>query len=84
MYTHELIYAVSVTSYRRIPTLSVRGGVRTSSGSRPSWLDGKVQARLMDEGTAQVTPLELTTKLMEAAISKGAKVEIGAVEVNYQ
>ena len=35
----------------------------------------------MDEGTAQVTPLELTNKLMNAAIAKGAKLEIGTVEV---
>ena len=30
--------------------------------------------------TAQVTPLELTTKLMNAAIEKGAKLLYGAVE----
>lgn len=30
--------------------------------------------------TAQVTPLELTTKLMEAAIKKGTKLVMGAVE----
>lgn len=35
----------------------------------------------MDEGTAQVTPLELTTKMMDAAISKGATLEIATVEV---
>ena len=72
---------MGVTSYRRIPTRSVRGGVSSSSGNRPSWLDGKVQVRPMDEGTAQVTPLELTNKLMNAAIAKGAKLEIGTVEV---
>lgn len=30
--------------------------------------------------TAQVTPLELTTKLMDAAIKKGTKLVMGAVE----
>ena len=30
--------------------------------------------------TAQVTPLELTTKLMNAAIERGAKLLHGAVE----
>lgn len=35
---------------------------------------------MMDPNTAQVTPLELTTKLMDAAVAAGARVQIGAVQ----
>ncbi len=34
----------------------------------------------MDEATAQTNPLELCTKLMDAAVAGGAKVVIGKVE----
>ena len=33
----------------------------------------------MDTDTAQVTPLELTTKMMDAAVAAGAVLKIGAV-----
>lgn len=66
---------------RRIPTLQVAGGRARKAGINPpaSWLDGAVtKAAMMDPNTAQVTPLELTTKLMDAAVAAGARVQIGA------
>ena len=46
-----------------------------------SWLDGDVaMARLMDDATAQVTPLELTRRLHEEAMSlTGASTVFGEV-----
>ncbi|CAM9183541.1 unnamed protein product [Choristocarpus tenellus] len=75
----ELAETLSVTSYRKIPTLQVRGGVRRGS-SPAAWLDGQAMGTMMDPDTAQVTPLELTTKLMEAAQEKGATLRIASVE----
>eukprot|EP00286_Rhodomonas_abbreviata_P000103 CAMPEP_0181291678 /NCGR_PEP_ID=MMETSP1101-20121128/2098_1 /TAXON_ID=46948 /ORGANISM="Rhodomonas abbreviata, Strain Caron Lab Isolate" /LENGTH=377 /DNA_ID=CAMNT_0023396091 /DNA_START=159 /DNA_END=1289 /DNA_ORIENTATION=- len=86
---HEkLAKELGVEGYRKLPTLSVQGGKRSSvvekavsSGKAPSWLDGAVaKASLMDDATAQTNPLELTTKLMDAAVKKGAKVLHGKVE----
>jgi len=76
----QLAQELGVESYRRIPTLSVAGGARRRGASPPaSWLDGDVaRAQMMDPGTAQVTPRELTTKLMEAAVAAGATLRIGA------
>ncbi|CAN0064405.1 unnamed protein product [Scytosiphon promiscuus] len=75
---HEkLAETLGVTSYRKIPTLSVNGGRRGSSPA--AWLDGKASGSMMDSDTAQVTPLELTTKLMEAAEAKGAELRIATV-----
>jgi len=46
------------------------------------WLDGEIaDSRWMDrDGGAQVAPHELCTKLVEAALSAGASLRIGAVE----
>lgn len=53
----QLARDLGVASYRRIPTLSVQGGVkRGSKGKGPSWLDGDARSEVMDEDTAQVTP----------------------------
>lgn len=60
----------------------VHSGRAASKGGGPSWLDGAVRHELMDPGTAQVTALELTTKMMEAAQAKGARVVKGTVEVS--
>jgi hypothetical protein len=40
---------------------------RKGAANAASWLDGKATSSLMDAGTAQVTPLELTEKMMAAA-----------------
>lgn len=66
---------------RRIPTLQIAAGRARKAGIAPpaSWLDGSVQkASMMDPDTAQVTPYELTVKLMDAAVAGGARVQIGA------
>eukprot|EP00899_Mesostigma_viride_P020697 jgi/Mesvir1/28629/Mv04497-RA.2 len=72
---------------RKIPTLSVTGGARGGrKASRGSiacdWLDGPELAKvaMLDPDTAQVTPLELTQRLMEEAVAKGARLRIGVVE----
>ena len=45
------------------------------------WLDGEIeQASVMDaSGCAQVAPFELCTKLMDAALAKGARLLKGTV-----
>jgi glycine/D-amino acid oxidase-like deaminating enzyme len=83
---HEQLAArLGVESYRRIPTLSVRtrpNGARDALSPPPAaWLDGDelASATPMDSATAQVTPLELTTKLMDAALAGGATLRRGVV-----
>jgi glycine/D-amino acid oxidase-like deaminating enzyme len=65
---HEtLAETLGLTTYRKIPTLSVAGGASLSDQKPPvSWLDGDVaRAELMDENTAQVTPAELVRRMHE-------------------
>jgi hypothetical protein len=81
----ELAAELGLTSYRRIPVLSISPGEKTKSTRTdlcPGWLDGDfAQARVMDaDGGAQVAPLELCTKLADAAIANGATLRIGKVE----
>ena len=76
----ELAEALGVASYRAIPTLSVRQGRRDDTRVEAPWLDGDVSsAKLMDapDATAQVTPLELTQKLAEAAAALGCTIRTG-------
>ncbi|KAG5192809.1 FAD dependent oxidoreductase [Tribonema minus] len=76
---HEkLAKELTVESFRKLPTLSVKVGGRKGKNAA-SWLDGKASSSLMDDGTAQVTPLELTHKLIDAAKAAGAEVRIGTV-----
>ncbi|CAN0441284.1 unnamed protein product, partial [Hapterophycus canaliculatus] len=62
---------------RSVFETQVSGGRRGSSPA--AWLDGKASGSMMDSDTAQVTPLELTTKLMAAAEAKGAELRIATV-----
>jgi glycine/D-amino acid oxidase-like deaminating enzyme len=81
----ELASTLGVESYRAIETLSVAGGRKRRPGSEPfpapaSWLDGDLsRASLMDSNTAQVTPAEITQKMMDAALEAGAELRIGTV-----
>jgi glycine/D-amino acid oxidase-like deaminating enzyme len=81
----QLADELQLSTYRRIPTLQVRtraGGPHTQLSPPPAdWLDGPevVSASVMDTATAQVTPLEITTKLMDAAVAAGAVVRHGVV-----
>jgi len=79
---HEQIAEeLGLESYRKITTLSVRPQGRRGGkqqGGLAEWLDGdEVSHDLMDPSTAQVSPYELTTKMMAAAEAAGAKVVIG-------
>ena len=85
----ELSQTLNIESYRKLPTLSVAASEeKTRQGGKrhlpdlPSWLDGNVfRCSSMDKETAQVTPKELTLKLMNAAVEKGAKVVLGEAQV---
>ena len=83
---HEKLAAeLDIKSYRKVKTLSVDGSKKGSNGA--SWLDRKATSKLMDENTAQVTPMELTTKLLEAAMAKGAsymKATVTGIEIEGQ
>lgn len=59
-------------SYRKIPTLSVTHR-KSSTKPEASWLDREASSSILDSGTAtaQVSPYELTTKMMNAAVSMG-------------
>lgn len=79
----ELAKALALTTYRKIPTLSVQGG-ESLAPCDPivSWLDGEIQmCRHLDgpEGTAQVTPKELCERLFEEATKLGATKVSGEV-----
>ena len=84
----EVARDLDLKGYRKLPTLQVAGGRRSgmvdgmiSKGQAPQWLDGDVsKCSLMDDATAQTTPYELTTAMVNYAVSKGAKVIKGKVE----
>lgn len=79
----ELASALELTTYRKLPVLSVDPGKRSKHTQNICpWLDGEYSTcALMDAtGGAQVAPYELCTKLMEAAIAAGAELRIGAAE----
>ena len=78
----ELADTLGVASYRKIPVLRVSPGKRTKRTTDICpWLDGEIaDSSYMDEdGGAQVAPLELCTKLMDAAVAAGAELRIGKV-----
>jgi glycine/D-amino acid oxidase-like deaminating enzyme len=80
----ELAAELAIQSYRRIPVLSVTPGRRSKrTKDLCPWLDGDgiEQTSWMDrDGGAQVAPLELCTKLVEAAVEAGATFRKGSVE----
>ena len=68
----ELARTLDLQSYRRLPTFRVdpAGGRIDGQGDQSdiSWLDAsRASTRLIDQETAQVDPLELTTALLAAA-----------------
>ena len=73
----QLASELHIESFREISTLSVDGS-RTGSNI-PKWLDRKVSSKIMDRDTAQVTPLELTEKLVDVAKSFGTQILIDKV-----
>eukprot|EP00439_Symbiodinium_sp_Y106_P074572 s292_g14.t1 len=78
----ELAETLGIESYRKLPVLSAAPGPRSDRASDMCpWLDGEVaDVRVMDPNGAQVAPLELCTKLMDAAVEAGAELRIGTAE----
>eukprot|EP00286_Rhodomonas_abbreviata_P019439 CAMPEP_0181299600 /NCGR_PEP_ID=MMETSP1101-20121128/6436_1 /TAXON_ID=46948 /ORGANISM="Rhodomonas abbreviata, Strain Caron Lab Isolate" /LENGTH=459 /DNA_ID=CAMNT_0023404767 /DNA_START=192 /DNA_END=1572 /DNA_ORIENTATION=+ len=82
---HELLAKeLGVTSFRRIDAVNMSNGSRNDADAnylaKFPWLDRNVgKISLLDSETAQVTPRELTEKLVQAATEKGADVIIGNV-----
>ncbi|KAJ1431838.1 FAD dependent oxidoreductase [Ochromonadaceae sp. CCMP2298] len=70
----QLATTLGVESYRQVDTLNVDGNHKGANVA--SWLDRKVTSSLMDRDTAQVTPLELTQKMLAAAQKQCEGVEV--------
>ena len=81
----EIADILSLESYRQIKTMRVANGTinnkrKLDSEMAVSWIDKSGIPEMMDAfHTAQVCPMELTTKLVEAAVAFGTKVIIGRV-----
>jgi glycine/D-amino acid oxidase-like deaminating enzyme len=70
---HEkLAKELSLTSFRRIPVVSV--SQRKGGKAAASWLDGHASTTELEGAAAQVTPAELTHRLIEEATKNGAKL----------
>lgn len=74
----DLAKLFNLETYRQITTLSVDGSRRGDVDA--GWLDGIVSSSIMDSQTAQVTPMELTSKFMEFAQAAGASLVHGTVD----
>jgi glycine/D-amino acid oxidase-like deaminating enzyme len=84
---------IGCTSYRKLPVISVSpeggGGVSKATSNNnsqlkeliPSWLDGKSIGRISPMGygddTAQITPKEFVTKMLDATSNEGVSVVLG-------
>jgi glycine/D-amino acid oxidase-like deaminating enzyme len=82
---------IGCTSYRKLPVISVSpegGGGVTKANKQgqlkeliPSWLDGKSIGRISPMGygddTAQITPKEFVTKMLDATSNEGVSVVLG-------
>jgi hypothetical protein len=81
----QLSEELNLESYRQIPTMQVSRGTRSNKRKLEtemavSWIDKTGVAEVMDAfDTAQVCPLELTTKLMEAVVAFGSTLIFGRV-----
>jgi glycine/D-amino acid oxidase-like deaminating enzyme len=75
----QLAKQLGIKSYRKIQTLQVQAGLK-SGAIQASWLDGKCSSEMMDSETAQVTPLEFTEAVLDAALANGATYRKGTVE----
>eukprot|EP00516_Mucochytrium_quahogii_P009525 CAMPEP_0203773256 /NCGR_PEP_ID=MMETSP0099_2-20121227/4550_1 /ASSEMBLY_ACC=CAM_ASM_000209 /TAXON_ID=96639 /ORGANISM=" , Strain NY0313808BC1" /LENGTH=371 /DNA_ID=CAMNT_0050671053 /DNA_START=405 /DNA_END=1520 /DNA_ORIENTATION=+ len=80
----ELAKELDIKSFRYLPTNQVthRNGRKTTSNAGSCndevLVDPETtRSSMMDESTAQVTPLELCTKMWEKARANGAKLELG-------
>jgi glycine/D-amino acid oxidase-like deaminating enzyme len=75
---NALAEELQIESYRRITTLEVN--CQRKGKNIASWLDRKVSSQIMDTETAQVTPKELTIKLLNQAIQNGSQLIIDTVQ----
>ena len=70
----QLANKLGISSFRPVDVLSVAvGGRKKSSGAGVSWLDRAASSEPLEGAAAQVTPLELTEKLIAAS---GAEVRL--------
>lgn len=72
---------LNVQSFRRIPVISVTQ--REGGKAAASWLNGHAQSSELDGAAAQVTPGELTDKLIKYAVSRGKTRVIQDTAVGY-
>lgn len=85
----ELAKELSLSSYRKLVTLEVDGNVKRrkkSVSNIASWLNGPdVSSAVMDEETAQVTSMELVSRMWEVAQSTvGSELVLGrALGISY-
>ena len=75
----ELAKTLDIKSFRSATALSVQGRMQAGQNVA-SWLDRKVSSELMDTECGQVTPKELTDKLISSAVAAGSEVLIGTVD----
>lgn len=74
----DIANTLGIESFRKINTLQVDGSRKGTNIA--SWLDRKVSSTMMDSETAQVTPKELTQKLMQSALDSGSRLIMGTAE----
>lgn len=76
---HEVLSKeLKLESYRIIPTLSVRPGQKGKNAA--SWLDRSASSQSLGEGTAQVSPSELTQRFFDEACKLGCQFLKGKVK----
>lgn len=77
----EIAEELDIKSYRKLKTWQLQWGPRVKKTAIPScnWLKGRISNfSIMDRDTAQITPYDLTTRMLQAAIdTKRCKVIIG-------
>lgn len=66
----SLAASLRVSSYRAVPTLSVDGGRKGPAVA--ARLDKEAKGKAVDSATAQVVPMELKQKVVDAAVERGA------------
>ena len=76
----DLAKELNVESFRKLSVLSVR---QKEGKSAASWLDGHAQTSELGGAAAQVTPSELTTKMINYAVSKGNTHVVHDTAVGY-
>ncbi len=70
---HKILAAqLGISSYREVTTLNVDAAKQ--GFNLPSWINRQACSSVMDSGTAQVTPIEYTEKLLEAAVQAGCEI----------